>query len=76
MCKRKFKAGEVFIKYGDIGQEYNVLSQGTCEITTYKAGTKPDDPKLNEKIANVKILRADLNATPRLPIVDFGEIVF
>ena len=74
MSKKKFKAGELIIKYGEIGQEYFTLNQGTCKITTYEAGTKPDEPNLNLKIALVKTLRTDLRATPRMPMVDFGEI--
>ena len=75
MKKKQFKAGETIVKYGDIGQEYFILSEGTYEVTTYRHGTKADDSKLDEKIADVETLKVDIKASPSLPMVDFGEIV-
>ena len=44
MQKKYFNTGEVIIRYGDIGNEYYVLSYGTCKVTIYIKGTKPEDP--------------------------------
>ena len=73
MFKKSFKAGEIIIEYGDIGQEYYVLSRGTCNVTVYNSGTSPNDPKLNEKINFIKTLKSDLKTKP--PSMEgFGEI--
>ena len=74
MTKKKYRTGEQIIKYGEICQNYFILSKGTCEITLYTSGTNADDANLNDKIALVKTLKADLKAQPPLPMVDFGEI--
>ena len=44
MYKKHFKAGEIIIRYMDMGTEYYVLSYGTCKVTIYANGTNPDDP--------------------------------
>ena len=31
MYERHYEAGEVLIKFGDMGDEYFVLGEGTCE---------------------------------------------
>ena len=44
MYKKHYGTGEVIIRYGDMGHEYYVLAYGTCKVTVYVKGAKPDDP--------------------------------
>ena len=74
MQKKKIKSGEIIIRYGDLGQEYYVLFQGTCQVSVYKAGANPNDPNLEEMINFKKTLKTDLEAKPPLPMIGFGEI--
>jgi len=74
MQKKKIKAGHVIIKYGDIGQEYYVLSKGTCQVTVYETGASPNDPNLERLVNFKKQLKTDLSAKPPLPMIGFGEI--
>ena len=54
MYKKNIANGENIIKYGDIGEEYYVLSKGKCEVTVYISGTDPADKQLASKINFVK----------------------
>ena len=40
------KKGERIIRYGDVGNVYYVLGQGSCKVTVYEKGTDPADPDL------------------------------
>ena len=44
MKTQTFLPGELLIKYGDVGQEYFILSDGSVKITIYNKGTNPNDP--------------------------------
>lgn len=48
MYAKSFPAGEKIIRYGDIGKEYFVLAKGAVQVTVYKPGTNPFDPKIEE----------------------------
>ena len=74
MQKKYFKTGEVIIRYGDIGNEYYVLSYGTCKVTIYIKGTKPEDPQLETKIDFIKTIKAYPDQEPPQPMIGFGEI--
>ena len=58
MYKKHFRTGELIIRYGDMGHEYYVLGYGTCKVTVYVKGAKPDDPQLETKINFVKTLKS------------------
>ena len=74
MQKKYFKTGEVIIRYGDIGNEYYVLSYGTCKVTIYIKGTKPEDPQLETKIDFIKTIKAYPDQESPQPMIGFGEI--
>lgn len=65
MYKRDYFDGDIIIKYGDIGSEYFILADGYVEVIVYEPGTKPTDPKLDEKVMLTKQLG---------PGTGFGEI--
>ena len=46
MFLKTYKAGDVIITYGEMGEEYYVLKEGTIDVIVYKEGTKPNDPEL------------------------------
>jgi len=56
MQERSYQENEVIITYGDLGQEYFILDQGTVEITVYTEGTDAKDPELSKKIAFTKFV--------------------
>ena len=58
MYKKYYRTGELIIRYGDMGHEYYVLAYGTCKVTVYVKGAKPDDPQLETKINFVKTLKS------------------
>ena len=74
MFKKYFKTGEVIIRYGDMGHEYYVLNYGTCKVTVYNKGTKPNDPQLETKINFVKTMKSYPDQIPSEPMIGFGEI--
>jgi CRP-like cAMP-binding protein len=51
-----FLPSDILIKYGDVGQEYFILSQGQVQITVYEKGTNPNDPELESKILLTKFM--------------------
>ena len=65
MFLKQYKAGEVIIRYGEIGSEYYVLKSGSIDVVVYKEGTKPTDSELDSKILRTKTLPAG---------VGFGEL--
>ena len=54
MKPQTFLKNELIIKYGDVGQEYFILSKGSVKITVYTKGTDPNDPDLENKIIFTK----------------------
>mmetsp|Transcript_1080 Transcript_1080/g.1990 ORF Transcript_1080/g.1990 Transcript_1080/m.1990 type:complete len:174 (+) Transcript_1080:1216-1737(+) len=56
MKPRDFTKGKDIITYGDFGEEYFVMSQGTVRVFVYKAGADPKDPKLDEQIQFQKLM--------------------
>ena len=65
MFLKTFKKGDVIIRYGEMGEEYYVLKEGTIDVIVYKEGTKANDPELDSKIIRTKNLPAG---------VGFGEL--
>ena len=65
MIKKRFKAGDHIIRYGDQGKSYYVLMQGNVKVVVYNDGVSPFDPKLDTKIKFTKMMQAP---------VGFGEI--
>jgi len=59
MFSRKYKKGDVIIKYGDMGTDYFVLTEGKVEVTVYTPGTSASDPKLASKVMFKKLLQAN-----------------
>lgn len=68
MYQQHFNHEQEIIKYGDIGDKYFVLSQGTVKVKVYEPGTSPFDPQLESKIKIEKQLSAYQN------MIGFGEI--
>jgi CRP-like cAMP-binding protein len=44
------------IKYGDVGQEYFILSKGSVKITVFNKDTDPNDPELSKKVMLTKYM--------------------
>lgn len=47
MQARKFEKGDLIIKYGDQGQLYYILSNGSVRVTVYETGTDPNDANIH-----------------------------
>lgn len=65
MFLKTYKKGEIIIRYGELGEEYYVLKEGSIDVFVYKDGTKANDPDLESKIIRTKNLPAG---------VGFGEL--
>ena len=49
MKPQQFLKKELIIKYGDVGQEYFILSKGSVKVIVYQKGTDPNSPDLEKK---------------------------
>lgn len=50
MFCRSYMKGENIIKYGDMGTDYFVLTQGTVKVTVYQPGTNSQSPNIQDFI--------------------------
>lgn len=44
MYNQHFTAGQCIIQYGEIGDQYYILSKGKVQVKVYEPGTSPTDP--------------------------------
>jgi CRP-like cAMP-binding protein len=51
-----FKKGDNIISYGDVGNKYYILADGTVKVIVYQKGTAYDDPDLDSKISFTKYM--------------------
>jgi CRP-like cAMP-binding protein len=42
MIQKKYKKGDLIIKYGDLGKEYYVLLEGKVRVIVYEKDTNPN----------------------------------
>jgi CRP-like cAMP-binding protein len=65
---QSYTVGEVITRYGDIGDRYYMLAEGTVSVKVYQPGTSPFDANLESKLTIQKEL------TPDPQMIGFGEI--
>lgn len=56
MKPRAFEKDQLIIKYGDDGNEYFVLAQGSVQVIVYQKDADPADPELPSKVLFTKVL--------------------
>ena len=56
MQPKHYKQGDQIIKYGDVGQHYYILSQGSVKVIVYQPKTDPNDPELATKVTFTKVM--------------------
>ena len=56
---QEYTIGEVITRYGDIGDRYYMLAEGTVQVKVYQPGTSPFDPQLESKLTIKKELTPD-----------------
>ena len=61
MFCQKYEQDQKIITFGDMGNQYFVLMEGTVKVTVYEPGTNLKDPNLKDKIIVEKLLKADPN---------------
>lgn len=59
MYQKSYQQGQCIIKYGDIGDKYYILSNGTVQVKVYEPGTCPNAPDLESKLTIQKQLQAE-----------------
>ncbi len=75
MFCRKYTKGDTIIRFGDMGTDYFVLTEGAVQVTVYAPGTNPLSPNLADFVTIEKSLRAEPSAESSAErMIGFGEI--
>ena len=69
MSLAEFSQGQTIIQYGDPGDCYFVLKDGTIKVKIYQPEADPQDPHLESLLVNEKLLTSS-----EQQMVGFGEI--